>query len=163
MYKRYIKDKEAYIAGGTVERERNRSIYAAKVVPLELKRAYGKAERAFAEGRFDIAVEQYGEAIKADPKCANAYFNRAIANAVLDKYADAEKDISAVLKLEPESHDALYVMAVLSEQKQKYEEAKILYTKSLLRKPGYENALDGLKRVRETLRRSESVPLSVVQ
>jgi tetratricopeptide (TPR) repeat protein len=54
-------------------------------------------------GKFDLAVRDYTEAIKLNPKNAESYNNRANAYSLLGKYDDAIKDYDEALKLEPKN------------------------------------------------------------
>src|SRR5690348_14414348 len=84
------------------------------------KEVYTKAGTLFEENKFDEAIEAYSQAIKADPNYASAYFNRALAYAIVNKYDQATLDARQVMKLEPESYDAPYVMGIIEEYKKNY-------------------------------------------
>ncbi len=104
------------------------------------KEAYVKAGKAFEENKFEDAIEFYSEAIKEDPNYGSAYFNRALAYAIVNKYTEATRDAEKVMDMEPNSHDAPYVMGIISEYQHDYVGAKEWYEKALSRNPNYEQA-----------------------
>jgi tetratricopeptide (TPR) repeat protein len=54
-----------------------------------------------AKGQFDLAVADFEEAIRLDPKCADAFYNRANAYAEQRQYDRAIADYDAAIKLNP--------------------------------------------------------------
>jgi len=114
----------------------------------EAKEFYTQAGKAFEENKFEEAIDFYSKAIEKDPRYSSAYFNRALSYAILNNYTDATRDAERVLDMEPESHDAPYVMGIISEYQHDYQGAKEWYEKALSRNPNYEQAkarLDQLK------------------
>ncbi len=104
------------------------------------KETYKKAGTLFENNEFEGAIELYSKAIKQDPEYASAYFNRALAYAILNKYENALRDAEKVLELEPDSHDAPYIMGIIAEYQKDYQGAKEWYEKALSRNPDYEQA-----------------------
>lgn len=113
------------------------------------KEFYDEGGKLFEENKFDDAIERYTKAIEKDPDYASAYFNRALAFAILNKYENATKDANKVLSLEPDSCDAPYVMGIISEYKQDYTGAAEWYEKSLKANPNYEQAKARLGALKE--------------
>lgn len=113
------------------------------------KEYYKRAGALFEENKFDEAIQMYSEAIKEDPNYSSAYFNRALAYAILSKYDEAVRDAEAVLDIEPESYDAPYVMGIICEYKKDFAGAKEWYQKSLKRNPNYEQAKTRLNALQE--------------
>ncbi len=114
----------------------------------QAKEFYTQAGKAFEENKFEEAINLYSKAIEADPTYSSAYFNRALSYAIVNNYTDATRDAERVLDMEPESHDAPYVMGIISEYQHDYQGAKEWYEKALGRNPDYEQArarLDQLK------------------
>ena len=112
------------------------------------KETYKKAGTLFENNEFEEAIAQYSKAIKQDPEYASAYFNRALAYAILNKYENALRDAEKVLELEPDSYDAPYIMGIIAEYQKDYQGAKEWYEKALSRNPDYEQArarLEALK------------------
>ncbi|MDE1827855.1 MAG: AAA family ATPase [Candidatus Micrarchaeota archaeon] len=104
------------------------------------KELYTKAGNLFEDNKFEEAIDLYGQAIREDPKYASAYFNRALAYAILNKYELATADAKQVLKLEPDSYDAPYVMGIVAEYQKEYEQAREWYQKAIEKNPKYEQA-----------------------
>ncbi len=113
------------------------------------KELYKKAGALFEENKFDEAIEAYGQAIGEDPTYASAYFNRALAYAILEKYEDATRDAEKVLDIEPESYDAPYVMGIIAEYQKDFDGAKEWYERALARNPKYEQARSRLEQLKK--------------
>ncbi|MDE1761754.1 MAG: AAA family ATPase [Candidatus Micrarchaeota archaeon] len=111
------------------------------------RESYTKAGTLFEDNKFEEAIELYSQAIKQDPMYASAYFNRALAYAIINKYDQATEDAQQVLRIEPESYDAPYVMGIIAEYKKDFDSAKEWYLRALKQNPKYEQArarLEGL-------------------
>ncbi|MGC9037750.1 MAG: AAA family ATPase [Candidatus Micrarchaeia archaeon] len=106
----------------------------------QAKELYTKAGELFEQNRFEEAIDLYSQAIKLDPVYSNAYFNRALSYAMLNRYENAKLDAQKVLELEPNSYDAPYVMGLICEYEGKLDEAKEWYERSLAKNPNYEQA-----------------------
>ncbi len=134
-------NKPAKGAGTTMPR-------SASTPNPEAKEYYTKAGTAFEENKFEEAIDLYTKAIDIDPNYASAYFNRALSYAILNRYQEAERDAEAVMDIEPDSHDAPYVMGIVAEYQHDYQGAREWYEKALNKSPNYEQAkarLDQLK------------------
>ncbi len=110
---------------------------------------YDAASKLFGENKFEEAIKLYSQAIEVKPDFTSAYFNRALAYAILNKYDEATRDANKVISLEPNSCDAPYVMGIISEYKQDYAGAAQWYEKSLASNPNYEQARERLKHILE--------------
>ena len=117
------------------------------------KEAYTKAGNLFEENKFEEAIELYSDAIKQDPAYASAYFNRALAYAIINKYDEATADANQVMKIEPDSYDAPYVMGIIAEYKKEYESAKDWYQKAIAKNPKYEQAKARLEQLKTKIER----------
>jgi len=62
---------------------------------------YGCGLRLFRVAKMKDAVEQFDEAIKLDPKCAEFYYKRGDALLELDRLDEAYKDFTKAIQLEP--------------------------------------------------------------
>jgi SpoVK/Ycf46/Vps4 family AAA+-type ATPase/intein/homing endonuclease len=114
----------------------------------EAKEFYTKAGAAFEENKFEEAIDLYSKAIDADPNYASAYFNRALSYAILNRYEEAERDAESVMDIEPDSHDAPYVMGIVAEYQHDYEGAKEWYERALAKNPKYEQARARLEQLK---------------
>ncbi len=119
---------------------------------------YKKAGVLFEENKFEEAISSYSQAIIEDPSYSSAYFNRALAYAILSKYSDATADANKVLELEPDSHDAPYVMGIIAEYQNDYEAAKAWYEKALAKNPKYEQARQRLESLKNKAARHPEIP-----
>ncbi|MDE1860480.1 MAG: AAA family ATPase [Candidatus Micrarchaeota archaeon] len=122
------------------------------------KELYKRAGSLFEENKFEEAITLYSQAIHEDEKYSSAYFNRALAYAIMNKYEEATRDAEMVLNLEPESHDAPYVMGIIAEYQNDYEGAKEWYEKALARNPKYEQARARLEALKNKAKRHPEVP-----
>ncbi|MGC9129293.1 MAG: AAA family ATPase [Candidatus Micrarchaeia archaeon] len=115
------------------------------------KELYQKAGEQFEANKFEEAIELYTQAIKINPKYSSAYFNRALSYAILNRYDEAVRDIDYVMRLEPDSYDAPYVMGIISEYQHDYKGAEEWYQKSLSKNPNYEPAKLRLQQLKEKM------------
>ncbi|MDE1848053.1 MAG: AAA family ATPase, partial [Candidatus Micrarchaeota archaeon] len=117
------------------------------------KEAYTKAGNLFEDNKFEEAIELYSQAIKEDPAYASAYFNRALAYAIINKYDEATADAKSVMGIEPDSYDAPYVMGIIAEYKKDYEGARDWYQKAIAKNPKYEQAKARLEQLKTKIER----------
>ena len=115
------------------------------------KEFYTEAGKAFEQNDFEKAITLYSRAIRQDPHYASAYFNRALSYAIINKYEEATKDANKVLEMEPDSHDAPYVMGIIAEYQHNYKSAKKWYERALARNPNYEQAKARLAQLKSKL------------
>ena len=78
------------------------------------KKAMNEANVAFKAKKFDESIEKYTKAIELDPKDATYPANRANVFLKMEKWAEAEKDCDAALKLKK---DHAKVSAFLNQHK----------------------------------------------
>ncbi len=112
---------------------------------------YAKAGKLFEDNKFEEAIGLYTKAQAEDPAYTSAYFNRALAYAILSRYDEAIADAQKVLDMEPDSYDAPYVMGIISEYQQHYKAAKDWYEKALKKNPDYEQAKARLEQLKSKL------------
>ncbi len=129
-------------------------------INAKAKEIYKKAGALFEENKFDEAIAAYGEAIAEDPNYASAYFNRALAYAILNKYEEATRDAEKVLDIEPESYDAPYVMGIIAEYQNDFQGAREWYEKALSRNPNYEQAKSRLEQLKKKSAKHPDLPAS---
>ncbi len=126
----------------------------------DAKDFYTDAGKAFEQNDFEKAIILYTKAIDADPNYSSAYFNRALSYAIVNKYAEATRDAEKVLSIEPDSHDAPYVMGIISEYQHDYKGAKEWYEKALAKNPNYEQAKARLDQLKTKLVQEGETPIS---
>ncbi len=122
------------------------------------KELYKKAGALFEENKFDDAIRAYSDAIAEEPNYSSAYFNRALAYAILNKYEDATRDAEKVLDIEPDSYDAPYVMGIIAEYQNDFQGAKEWYEKALSRNPKYEQARNRLEQLKKKSEKHPEIP-----
>lgn len=121
----------------------------------QAKELYTKAGVLFEDNKFDEAIELYSQAIRIDANYASAFFNRALAYAILNRYDDAIRDAQVVMKIEPDSYDAPYVMGIVAEYQKNYDSAMDWYKKALAKNPNYEQAKARMDQLKTKLEKGE--------
>ncbi|MCL4364792.1 MAG: AAA family ATPase [Candidatus Marsarchaeota archaeon] len=124
------------------------------------KELYKQAGVLFEENKFEDAIATYGQAISEDPNYSSAYFNRALAYAIINKYSEATRDAEKVLDIEPDSYDAPYVMGIIAEYQNDFQGAKEWYDKALSRNPKYEQARGRLEALKAKMNKHPEIPIS---
>ncbi len=116
-----------------------------ETINQEAKEHYRKAGVIFESKEYVKAIEEYDISIKIQPDYASAYYNRALARALLHDYDSALKDAVMVYRLEPASCDAPYIMGMIAEYQYRYDDALAWYKEALSINPKYENARQRLQ------------------
>ena len=117
------------------------------VVNPEAKEHWKAGNAFFEESKFADAIKEYDAAIGIDKKYADAYFNRALTERVMNNFSAARSDLEVVLKLQPSSADAPLLIGDMAEGNKDLIEAKRWYEKSLSNKPDYAEAKNRLERI----------------
>ena len=130
----------------TKSEERQVSESAKEVDPVA-KEHWRKGNSLFEESKFEEAIKEYGEALKIDEKYADAYFNRALTERVINDFAAAKRDLEIVIDLQPESADAPLLIGDMAESNKDYIGARFWYEKSLTNNPDYTEAKNRLERI----------------
>ena len=81
------------LAQGAKEQARLELEAVVKECPDTADAHLALGDLSFDEGRFETAVEEYGRALAANPRTADAYYNRALALARLSRIQEALKDL----------------------------------------------------------------------
>jgi len=121
----------------------------------EAKEHWKRGNTLFEESKFGDAVKEYTAAIAVDERYADAYFNRALTERVMNNFSAAKKDLEMVMELQPGSADAPLLIGDISESNSDLLGAKFWYEKSLANKPDYVEAKNRLERI-DTLMHSDS-------
>ena len=106
------------------------------VVDLAAKEHWKKGNSLFEESKFDEAIKEYTEALKVDEKYADAYFNRALTERVINDFEAAKRDLETVIELQPKSADAPLLIGDMAESDNDLLGARYWYEKSLANNPG---------------------------
>lgn len=91
------------------------------------------------------AIKMYEQALKADSKFFQAYYNAALINVEAGRYNDAITSLNTAIRLEPGLTDAYYMRGLCYEALKNKEEAKINYEYALELNPQHTLAGKALK------------------
>jgi tetratricopeptide (TPR) repeat protein len=117
---------------------------AIALMPMSIEARLGYVLPASAAGNWDQVITRYNEILKLDPnhytvnyRMGSIYYGR-------KDYQAAFRYFEKIVNLYPFDYDALLMTAWTNFQLGKLREAKVLFGKALLNKPGDESALEGL-------------------
>jgi tetratricopeptide (TPR) repeat protein len=103
-------------------------------------------------GNYECAVEKFSQAIQEDPRFAEAYNQRAIANYLCDRFPEAMADCRAALALMPEHFGAMSGLGHCHAHLEDWREARHCYRLALAIHPRLEGIETSLKHIDELLR-----------
>jgi SpoVK/Ycf46/Vps4 family AAA+-type ATPase len=89
--------------------------------------------------------------MKVDSKYADAYFNRALTERLMQDFASAKKDLEVVMELQPKSADAPLLIGDISESNNDFINARYWYERSLANNPNYAEAKNRLQQIDQKL------------
>lgn len=98
---------------------------------------------------FKKAVKMYEQALKADEKYYQAYYNSALINVEIGRYSDAIVNLNAVVRIEPGLVDAYYMRGVCYEALKNKEDAIVNYEYALELDPKHNLAQKALTQLRQ--------------
>ena len=125
----------------------SKSFYNKAVIlrPMSVEARFGIVLPLAAMGNWDQVIAQYEKILEINP-------NNSVANYRLGsiyygrlEYEKAATHLEKVINLYPFDYDGLILYAWTNYQLKKYREAKLLFQKTLLRKPDDPSALQGLR------------------
>jgi len=122
-----------------------------KLLAKRAKRYFELGGKLFNDDKYNDAIDSYTKAIKLDPTYSSAYFNRSLCFAQKREYEKASRDLLMVMKFEPNSFDAPYVMGLISERKEDFETALKWYDESIKKNPNYSRAIEVRGKLREKI------------
>ncbi len=113
----------------------------------EAKEHWKKGNSFFEESKFEEAIKEYTEAIRVDKSYADAHFNRALTERVINDFTSARADLEKVLELQPKSYDAPLLIGDMAESKNDMLGARYWYERALANNPEYTEAKNRLERI----------------
>ncbi len=116
-------------------------------VDPQAKEHWKKGNALFEESKFEDAIKEYTEAMRVDKNYADAYFNRALTERVINDFQSARADLEKVLELQPKSYDAPLLIGDMAENKNDMLGARYWYERALANNPDYTEAKNRLERI----------------
>ena len=89
----------------------------------DVNRLCVEGKRALDKGEFGTAINCSSEAIRLDPKCETAYYNRGLALSRLGDYGKAIADFSEAIRLDPKDADTCIARGVAYAGENEYDKA----------------------------------------
>lgn len=121
---------------------------AIDLKPLAIEARFGYVLPAAALGNWESVKKQYLEILKIDPQNSFANYRLGYIYYNSGNYTDALKYFERVVNLYPFDYDGLLMYAWTNYQLGKLREAKVLFNKVLMNKPGDASALEGLQLIK---------------
>ena len=112
--------------------------------PVMADEAKAKGNAAFSAGKYEEAIQHFGDAIALAPDNHVLYSNRSAAYASLHKYQDALRDAKKTVELKPEWPKSYSRLGAAHVGLRDYEEAITAYKKGLQYDPGNDGLKSGL-------------------
>lgn len=121
---------------------------AIQIMPYGIEARFGLANPLAASGKWDLLLQNYEQLLKIDPQNSVANFRIGLLYYEKANYLLAEKHFGKVANLHPFDYDGLHMLAWTKLKLGKTSEAKSLFQKALLYKPGDSSCLEGLSLIR---------------
>jgi tetratricopeptide (TPR) repeat protein len=117
---------------------------ATQLMPYSIEARLGYVYPAAAQGNWDQVIGKYQEILKIDPGNYTANYRMGSIYYTRKDYNQAHKFLEKLVNMYPFDYDALHMFAWTNYQMGKLREAKVLFNKALLNRPGDASALEGL-------------------
>ena len=95
-------------------------------------------------GKHDLAVQDYSEAIKLEPKNAEAYNNRANAYSLLGQFNHALRDYDQAIKLDPKNARIYANRGMIKLRQGKGEDAQVDFNKAVELQPDLKEQIQSI-------------------
>lgn len=121
---------------------------AIQLLPLSIEAKLGYAYPAYALGQKDAVIAKYKEILAKDPN--NFYGNYRLGALYFENkdYTNARKHFEKLLNFYPFDYDILIMSAWTNYYLNKPREARVLFNKALLNRPGDKSATEGLSLIK---------------
>jgi len=117
---------------------------ACTLMPYSIEAKLGYVYPAAALGNWDQVITQYKDILKVDPKNSTVNYKMGLIYYGKEDFTTAYKYFEQVINLYPFDYSGLLYFAWTNYKLGKTREAKVLFNKVLMNKPGDTSALEGL-------------------
>jgi tetratricopeptide (TPR) repeat protein len=117
---------------------------AITLMPYSIEARLGYTYPASAMGNWEQVIGKYQEILRIDPSNYTANYKLGAIYYSRKDYNPAYKFFEKLVNMYPFDYDALHMFAWTNYQMGKLREAKVLFNKTLLNRPGDASALEGL-------------------
>jgi tetratricopeptide (TPR) repeat protein len=133
-----------YYYAGNYPESINYYTKSIQLKPYSVEARFGYALPASAMGNWNQVLDKYIEILKIDPNNYTANYRMGLIFYNRKEYATAFKHFEKLANMFPFDYDAIHMYAWTNYRLGKLREAKVLFQKSLLIKPGDSSATEGL-------------------
>lgn len=116
--------------------------------PLSVEARLGFIYPASSVGNWDKVITQYLSILKIDPNNTTANYRLGLIYYGRKEYQQAYRHFEKVVNLYPFDYDALHMYAWTNYQLKKTREARVLFQKALLVRPGDASCIEGLSHIK---------------
>ncbi|MBE9223619.1 tetratricopeptide repeat protein [Cyanobacterium stanieri LEGE 03274] len=129
-------------SGGVVDYVNPEDIESVEISSPDLQPSqyYELGNRAYSQGRYDVAIIHYSSALRQDPAYVDAYNNRGISYSALEEYDKAIADYERIMELDPSYMRAYYNRGNAYKAIGEEDKAIVDYLKAIELDPTYTNA-----------------------
>lgn len=121
---------------------------AMELMPYAIEPCFGYAFPAAALNKWDEVLNMYDRILSIDPNNTIACYRKGLILYNRGNFSAAEKMFEKVVNLYPFDYDGLIMLAWTKFKMGKNQEAKVLFQKTLLNRPGDKSAAEGLELVK---------------
>lgn len=121
---------------------------AITLMPYSIEARLGYTYPAAAQGNWEQVIGKYQEILRIDPSHYTANYKLGSIYYTRKDYSTAFKYFEKLVNMYPFDYDALHMFAWTNFQMGKLREAKVLFNKTLLNKPGDASATEGLSLIK---------------
>lgn len=122
---------------------------AIRVAPDNITALHARADYLSDIGQLPEAIEMYRRIVRVDQQYEDAYFNSGLIYLDMDSVEQARQQFDLAVKTSPTHIRAYYFRGLAQEMLGNAEAAKADYEQALQMAPNYEDAQEGLERVKE--------------
>ncbi len=117
---------------------------AITLMPLSIEARIGYVLPSSSAGNWDQVITRYNEVLKLDPNHYTVNYRMGLIYYGRKDYTTAFRYFERIANLYPFDYDAILMLGWTDFQLGKLREAKVLFQKALLNRPGDSSALEGL-------------------